>query len=71
VSGFGGVLAGLTYFMGGGVDAIYDDMNPTGMARFAPTRPACPDPVSWSTANESRSSVDTRGSVAGGRFGSV
>jgi hypothetical protein len=49
VSGFGGVLAGLTYFMGGGVDAIYDDMNPTGMARFAPTRPACPDPVSWST----------------------
>jgi hypothetical protein len=26
--------------MGGGIEAIYDDMNPTGMARFAPTRPA-------------------------------
>ena len=30
-----------TYFMGGGIEAIYDDMNrPTGMARFAPARPA-------------------------------
>jgi Domain of unknown function (DUF4188) len=30
-----------TYFMGGGVEAIYDDMAvPTGLARFAPTRPA-------------------------------
>jgi hypothetical protein len=30
-----------TYFMGGGVDAIYDDMAaPTGLARFAPARPA-------------------------------
>jgi hypothetical protein len=26
-----------TYFMGGGIEAIYDDMNrPTGLARFAP-----------------------------------
>ena len=30
-----------TYFMGGGIEAIYDDMNrPTGLARFAPARPA-------------------------------
>ena len=30
-----------TYFMGGGIEAIYDDMNrPTGIARFAPVRPA-------------------------------
>ncbi len=30
-----------TYFMGGGIEAIYDDMNrPTGIARFAPMRPA-------------------------------
>ena len=30
-----------TYLMGGGIEAIYDDMNrPSGMARFAPTRPA-------------------------------
>ena len=30
-----------TYFMGGGMEAIYDDMNrPTGIARFAPVRPA-------------------------------
>jgi hypothetical protein len=30
-----------TYFMGGGIEAIYDDMNrPTGLARFAPGRPA-------------------------------
>jgi len=29
------------YFMRGGVDAIYDDMvNPTGLARFAPAKPA-------------------------------
>ena len=29
------------YFMGGGVDAIYADMTaPTGLARFAPARPA-------------------------------
>ena len=29
------------YFMGGGMEAIYDDLNPpTGMARFAPTLPA-------------------------------
>ena len=29
------------YFMGGGIDAVYDDMdNPTGMARFAPAAPA-------------------------------
>ena len=28
-----------TYFMGGGIEAIYDDMNrPTGLARFAPAR---------------------------------
>lgn len=27
--------------MGGGIEAIYDDMNrPTGLARFAPVRPA-------------------------------
>ena len=27
--------------MGGGMEAIYDDMNrPTGLARFAPVRPA-------------------------------
>jgi hypothetical protein len=26
--------------MGSGVEAIYDDMNPIGMARFAPMRPA-------------------------------
>ena len=27
--------------MGGGIEAIYDDMNrPTGIARFAPGRPA-------------------------------
>jgi hypothetical protein len=27
--------------MGGGIEAIYDDMNrPTGLARFAPARPA-------------------------------
>ena len=30
-----------TYLMGGGMEAIDDDMGrPTGMARFAPTRPA-------------------------------
>jgi Monooxygenase af470-like len=30
-----------TYFMGGGVEAIYDDMaSPTGLARFAPAQPA-------------------------------
>jgi Domain of unknown function (DUF4188) len=30
-----------TYFMGGGIEAIYDDMNrPIGLARFAPVRPA-------------------------------
>jgi len=30
-----------TYFMGGGIEAIYDDMSrPMGMARFAPTTPA-------------------------------
>ena len=30
-----------TYFMGGGFEAIYDDMKrATGMARFAPMRPA-------------------------------
>ncbi|MDT5331988.1 MAG: hypothetical protein QOF31_3285 [Mycobacterium sp.] len=29
-----------TYLMGGGIEAIYDDMNPIGMARFAPMRPA-------------------------------
>ena len=30
-----------TYFMGGGIEAIYDDMNrPTGLARCAPVRPA-------------------------------
>jgi hypothetical protein len=30
-----------TYFIGGGFEAIYDDMTrPTGMARFAPVRPA-------------------------------
>jgi hypothetical protein len=30
-----------TYLMGGGIEAIYDDMNrPNGMARFAPTHPA-------------------------------
>ena len=30
-----------TYFVGGGAEAIYDDMAaPTGMARFAPVRPA-------------------------------
>jgi hypothetical protein len=29
-----------TYLMGGGIEAIYDDMNPIGMARFAPTRGA-------------------------------
>jgi hypothetical protein len=30
-----------TYFMGGGIDAIYCDMTkPTGIARFAPTEPA-------------------------------
>ena len=29
------------HFMGGGIEAIYDDMNrPTGLARFAPVRPA-------------------------------
>lgn len=29
-----------TYLMGGGMEAIYDDMPGIGMARFAPTRPA-------------------------------
>ena len=30
-----------TYFMGGSIEAISDDMNrPTGLARFAPVRPA-------------------------------
>ena len=30
-----------TYFMGGGMEAIYDDLNaPTGLARFAPMEPA-------------------------------
>jgi Domain of unknown function (DUF4188) len=30
-----------TYLMGGGMEAIYDDMNrPIGLARFAPVRPA-------------------------------
>jgi hypothetical protein len=30
-----------TYFMGGGMEAIYGDLNaPTGLARFAPTEPA-------------------------------
>jgi hypothetical protein len=30
-----------TYFIGGGFEAIYDDLNrATGMARFAPVRPA-------------------------------
>ncbi len=29
-----------TYLMGGGMEAIYDDMPGIGMSRFAPTRPA-------------------------------
>jgi Domain of unknown function (DUF4188) len=30
-----------TYFMGGGMEAIYDDLSaPTGLARFAPMEPA-------------------------------
>ena len=28
------------YFMGGGIDAIWDDMPPTGLGKFAPTVPA-------------------------------
>ena len=29
-----------TYLMSGGIEAIYDDMPETGLARFAPLRPA-------------------------------